>query len=362
MKVSSIKNYCKFNLLVGTYTNSCASNGIYVFEFDAVSGNIKMINSTANVINPSYLSVSANNKYVYAINENGALSTLSAFEYNSKDCVLNFLNKEDTCGADPCHLIDDEHNVIVANYAGGSIAVFKKMLDYSISEVQQLIQHEGKGIDKERQEKSHVHMVSFSPDKKFVLVNDLGLDKVFIYNYFPQAIHQILTLKDTINLKPGSGPRHSVFSADGKFMFLIHELDGTLTTLSYNKNGSLNILNETNTTPENFNGKISAAALKISPDGNFLYLSNRGDLNSLSIYRIFKNGKLNFVERMSTGGKEPRDFAIDPLGNFLLVGHQETNNIIVFKRNKINGRLTNTGQTINICAPVNLVFTKINTN
>lgn len=360
MDTNIIRNHIKFNLLVGTYTKTCASDGIYIFEFDAISGELKLINSTTEkVINPSYLSVSEDNKYVYAINEDAKHSTVSAFAYNAKEHTLKFLNKNKTLGADPCHIIDDAQNVIVANYGGGSIAVFKKMTGNTISEARQLIQHEGKGIDKERQEMAHVHMVYFSPDKKFVLANDLGLDKVFIYNYLPHATEQILTLKDTIDLKAGSGPRHAVFSQNGNFIFLLHELDGTLTTLQYNKKGSLEILNETKSTPENFTGSASSAAIKISPDGNFLYVTHRGDLNSISIYKIGQNGQLDLVDRISTGGKEPRDFAIDPLGNFLLAGHQETNNIIVFKRDKTSGKLTNTGKVIELCAPVNLVFTEI---
>jgi len=359
MNTNSIRNHSKFNLLVGTYTKTCDSNGVYIFEFDALSGELRLISSTENVINPSYLSVSEDNKYVYAINEDGEQSTVSAFAYNSKEHTLKFLNKNKTLGADPCHIIDDAQNVIVANYGGGSIAVFKKMTGNTISEVRQLIQHEGKGINKDRQEKPHVHMVYFSPDKNFVFANDLGLDKVFIYNYLPHANDQILTLKETIDLKAGSGPRHAAFSKNGNFIFLLHELDGTLTTLRYNKNGSLEILNETNSTPPNFNGSASSAAIKISPDGNFLYLSHRGDLNSISIYKISKNGEIDFVDRISTGGKEPRDFAIDPFGNFLLIGHEETNNITIFKRDKTNGKITNTGKITEICAPVNLIFTEI---
>lgn len=358
MNTNSI-SHTKFNLLVGTYTKTCDSDGIYIFEFDALSGELRLINSTKNVINPSYLSVSEDNKYVYAVNEDGKQSTVSAFAYNSKERTLQFLNKNKTLGSDPCHVIDDAKNVIAANYGGGSIAVFKKMTGNSVSEVRQLIQHEGKGIDKDRQEKAHVHMVYFSPDRKFVLANDLGLDKVFIYNYLPQATDQILTLKDTFGLKPGSGPRHAAFSKNGNFIFLIHELDGTLTTLSYDINGSLEILSETNSTPSAFNGSASSAAIKISPDGNFLYVTHRGALNSITIYKIGENAQIDFVDRISTGGEEPRDFAIDPLGNFLLIGHEKTNNIVVFKRDKTSGKLTETGNITDICAPVNLIFTKV---
>ncbi|MEP6928466.1 MAG: lactonase family protein [Flavobacterium sp.] len=349
----------KFNLLVGTYTNTCKSNGIYVYEFDAASGEFKLKNSSENVVSPSYLSVSADNKFVYAVNENGTQSTVSAFGYNAASGKLNFLNKNDALGADPCHLINDDKNVIIANYSGGSIAVFKKNADGSITEGQQLIQHEGKGPNAARQEKAHVHMVVFSPDKKFVLSNDLGEDKVFIYKYNASAKHEILTLKGTVDVKAGSGPRHLTFSKDGKFVYLVQELDGTLTTFSYDKTGNLKLIRETSILAKDFKGGTGAAAIKISPDGKFLYVSDRVDVNAISVYKILKNGGLELVEQLSTLGKGPRDFAIDPTGNYLLVGHQYTNDIIIFKRDKITGKLKDTGKKIELCSPVGLVFTKI---
>ncbi len=349
----------KFNLLVGTYTNTCESKGIYVYEFDAVSGDFKLKNSTEKSVSPSYLSVSANNKFLYAVNENGTQSAVSAFTYDSPTGKLKLLNTNASLGADPCHLINDDKNVIVANYSGGSIAVFKKNADGSITEGQQLIQHEGKGPNAARQEKAHVHMVVFSPDKKFVLSNDLGEDKIFIYKYNPSSSHEILTLKETVDVKKGSGPRHLTFSKDGKFVYLVQELDATLTTLSYNKSGSLKVLAETSILAKDFKGGTGAAAIKISPDGKFLYITDRVDANNISVYQIQKDGSIKFVEQESTLGKGPRDFAIDPTGNYLLVGHQYTNDIIIFKRDKATGKLTNTGKKIELCSPVGLIFTKI---
>jgi 6-phosphogluconolactonase len=355
---STMEAQNKFNLLVGTYTNTCDSKGIYVYEFDANSGNFKLKN-TSESISPSYLSVSADNKFIYAVNENGTQSTVSAFGYNSKSGKVNFLNNNASLGADPCHIINDAQNVIVANYSGGSIAIFKKKPDGSITEVQQLIQHEGKGPNAARQEKAHVHMVVFSPDKKFVLSNDLGLDKVFIYKYNPASKNEILTLKGSVDVKAGSGPRHLTFSKDGKFVYLVQELDGTLTTFSYDKTGSLKLIAETSILAKDFKGGTGAAAIKISPDGKFLYVTDRVDANNISVYKILKNGKIELVEQQSTLGKGPRDFAIDPTGNYLLVGHQYTNNIVVFKRNKVTGKLTDTGKKIELCSPVGLLFTKI---
>lgn len=349
----------KFNLLVGTYTNTCESKGIYVYEFNAASGDFKLKNSTEKVISPSYLSASANNKFIYAVNENGTQSALSAFGYDSKTGKLKLLNSNATLGADPCHLINDDKNVIVANYSGGSIAVFKKNADGSITEVQQLIQHEGKGPNVARQEKAHVHMVVFSPDKKFILSNDLGQDKIFIYKYNANYKHDLLTLKGTVDVKAGSGPRHLTFSKDGKFVYLLQELDGTLTTFAYDKTGNLKLLKETNIIPKDFKGANSSAAIKISPDGRFLYVSDRGDVNAITVYEILKDGSIKLVEQESTLGKGPRDFVIDPTGNYLLVGHQYTNDIIIFKRDKATGKLTSTGKKIELCSPVGLLFTKI---
>ncbi|WP_417941880.1 lactonase family protein [Flavobacterium sp. RS13.1] len=359
LAVTASKAQNKFNLLVGTYTNTCDSKGIYVYEFDANSGDFKLKKSSEGVVSPSYLSVSADNKFVYAVNENGKQSTVSAFSYDSKSGTIKLINKNDALGADPCHLINDSKNVITANYSGGNIAVFKKNADGSITEGQQLIQHEGKGPNEARQEKAHMHMVAFSPDKKFVLASDLGLDKVFIYKYNPSAAHEILKLKESVNVKPGSGPRHLTFSKDGKFVYLIQELDGTLTTFSYDKSGNLKLLKSTNIIPKDFKGANSSAAIKISPDGKFLYVSDRGDVNMITVYKILKDGSSTKVEQVSTQGKGPRDFAIDPSGNFLLAGYQYTNDIIIFKRDKITGKLTGTGKKIELCSPVGLVFTKI---
>ena len=359
LALQTVQAQNKFNLLVGTYTNTCDSKGIYVYEFDAVSGDFKLKNSSENVVSPSYLSVSADNKFIYAVNENGTQSAVSAFGYDSKTGKLKLLNTNASLGADPCHLINDDKNVIIANYSGGSIAVFKKNADGSITEAQQLIQHEGKGPNVARQEKAHVHQVVFSPDHKFILSNDLGQDKVFIYKYNPASKHEILTLKGTVDVKTGSGPRHLTFSKDGKFVYLIQELDATLTTFSYDKTGNLKVLGATSILPKGFTGGTGAAAIKISPDGKFLYVTDRVDANSIAVYKILKDGKIEQVEQLSTLGKGPRDFAIDPTGNYLLVGHQYTNNIIIFKRDKTTGKLTDTGKKIELCSPVGLVFTKI---
>ena len=347
----------KFNLLIGTYTQSCDSKGIYVYDFDSKTGDFSFKNATEKVINPSYLTVSKDNNFVYSVNEFGAESTVSSFSYNPASGKLDLINKQNSKGADPCYIINDDKNVIIANYSGGNISVFSKNDDGSLAGAKQVIQHYGKGINAQRQERPHVHMVHFSPDKKFVLSNDLGNDKVYSYAYNPNAGSTVLELKDSISVKSGSGPRHLTFSKDGKFVYLLQELDGALTVFSY-ANGILKKIDETTILAKGFKGTFSSADIHISPDGKFLYASNRGEANNITIFKILKNGKLVLKGQNSTLGKGPRNFAIDPTGNFLLVAHQYTNDVVIFKRSKKTGLLTDTGKKITLCSPVCLVFTK----
>jgi 6-phosphogluconolactonase len=348
----------KFNLIVGTYTNSCDSKGIYVYEFDSNTGDFSVKNSSEKIVNPSYLTVDPNNHYVYSVSENGNKTAVSAFGFDSKSGKLDFLNSSKTNGDDSCYIINDDKNVITANYTGGSISVFGKKKDGSITEVKQVIQHFGKGINAQRQESPHVHMVYFSPDKKYVLANDLGTDKVYVYQYNPNGGNKTLKLKSSVSVNPGSGPRHLTFSKDGKFVYVLQELDGALITFGYN-NGILKKVSETTIISKDYKGEIRSADIHISPDGKFLYATNRGEIGEISIFKTLEKGLLELVGRTSTLGKGPRNFAIDPTGNFLLVGHQYTNEIVIFKRDKTTGSITDTGKRISLCSPVCLVFDKI---
>lgn len=348
----------KLNLIVGTYTKSCESKGIYVYEFDSNTGDFSLKSNTENILNPSYLSVSKDIKFVYSVSENDKKSSVSAFGFNSKSGKLDFINYQNPNGLNPCYIINDDKNVITANYSSGSISVLGINKDGSIGEVKQVVQHTGKSINAKRQEAPHAHMVYFSPNKKYVLANDLGTDKVYVYQYNPNSATEVLTLKSSIEVKPGSGPRHLIFSKDGKYVYVLQELDGTITSFNY-ANGILVKVSETTVVASDFKGDIGAADIHISPDGKFLYATNRGTANDISAFKILKKGKLEFVQRTSTMGKGPRNFNMDPTGNFLLVGNQYTNEIVIFKRDKKTGILTETGKKVALCSPVCLVFTKI---
>lgn len=348
----------RLNLIVGTYTNGCNSKGIYVFDFDSNTGDFHLKNNSENTISPSYLTVSDDTKFVYSVNENGDESTISSFEFSSSTGKLDFINKRDSKGANPCYIINDDKNVIVANYSGGNISVFGKNGDGSISEAKQIVPHFGKGINAQRQESPHVHMVYFSPDKKYILANDLGNDKLCVYQYNRDSGNEVLKIKDSVAIKAGSGPRHLTFGKDGKNVYLLQELDGTLTVFNYS-NGILKKIQEATIIAKEFKGVISSADIHISPDGKFLYATNRGTANNISIFKILKDGKLELKAQTNSLGIGPRNFAIDPSGNFLLVAHQNSNDIVIFKRNKSTGSLTDTGKKIDLCSPVCLVFTKI---
>jgi len=344
-----------YNLIIGTYTNKGTSEGIYVYDYNAKTAETKL-KSTTKSQNPSYLALSKDGKYVYAVNETGKTSAVSAFKFNAKNGGLSLLNTKSSEGADPCFITVDQKNVLVANYTGGSISIFGRNADGSLAAAKQIIQHTGKSIDqKKRQESAHVHQVQFTPDKKYVIVNDLGEDQVYSYQYNPASADKVLTLKNSIKTTPGTGPRHLAFSPNGKFAYLAHEFSGLISAYSYS-NGTLTKLQEINTTTKDFSGAIDGADIHISADGKFLYETNRGDANSISTFAILPTGALKFVKTISTLGKGPRNFAIDPSGKFLLVAHQYTNEVVIFNRDLNTGKLTDSGKRIKVGAPVCLIF------
>lgn len=347
-----------YNLIVGTYTNTGKSEGIYVYDFNTGTAEFKVKHVEKNVLNPSYLALGAGDSTLYAVNEASENSSASAFTFNASNGALSFLNKLPTNGADPCYIIADQDNVITANYSGGSISVFGIAKDGSLSSLKQLISHSGKSIDTARQNGPHVHMVQFSPDHQFVIVNDLGTDKVYLYQYNSKSSTEVLSLKDSVAVTPGSGPRHIVFSKDSKYAYLVHEMDGGITAFSY-ENNKLQEIQKTKMTEASFNGENGGADIHISPDGKFLYASNRGSENKITIFAIGTDGKLTVKGYQSTLGKGPRNFVIDPTGKYLLVGHQYTNDIVIFERNPETGALKDAGKRIDVGAPVCLLFTPI---
>lgn len=344
-----------YNLLVGTYTNKGTSEGIYVYDYNSKTAEIKL-KSTTKTINPSYLTVSADKKFVYSVNEDGKNSTITSFDFKSTSGELKFLEKISSEGADPCFISTNGNQIIVANYSGGSIGVFYTGPNGKFLAPKQIIQHTGKSIDQKRQLSAHVHQIQLTPDKKFWVATDLGEDNIYIYR-IARTHGRELILKKTIKTNPGAGPRHLTFSPNGKFAYLAHEFNGKITAFNY-KDGDLTKIQEIETVSKDFTGKIDAADIHVSADGKFLYETNRGDANTINVFAIGSTGELTFVERIPTLGKGPRNFCIDPSGNYLLVAHQYTNDVVIFNRHQATGKLTDSGKRIHVGAPVCLVFSK----
>jgi 6-phosphogluconolactonase len=344
------------NLLIGTYTQK-GSQGIYVFNFDTATGKAIELSHTDSISNPEFLTITKDKQFVYATNEtkDGMVSVFSL-----KGSKLTLLQQKSTKSADPCYisLSPDEHNLIVANYSGGSITQFHRFADGLISNAQQFIQHEGKSVNPARQEKAHVHGTFFSPKGDYLLTPDLGMDKVFVYPYSntsptPLDINNVKKIK----FQPGAGPRHLAFSKSGKFLYVSEELTGSISVYNFNK-GNVIFLQRVLTHPNNYNGAPGTADIHVSPDGKYIYVSNRGDENNIAKFPILSNGKLEEkqMKLFSTLGKRPRNFNISPDGNWLLAANQDTDNIAVFKINKQTGDLTDTGNTIHVSMPVCVLF------
>ncbi len=343
-----------YNLLIGTYTNKGTSDGIYVYKFNSETGTAELKN-TVKTTNPSYLTFSKNKKFVYSVNENGANSGVSSFRFDNKTGTLTFIDKKVLEEADPCFIVSNKNKILTANYSGGSVSVFSVGADGKFLAEKQVIKHTGKSIDPKRQLSSHAHQITTLPNNRY-LVTDLGEDKIYLYATRidePRA----LTLKTVYKTKPGTGPRHLTLSSNLKYAYLINEFDGKVTALS-SQNGVLTEIQEISTAPQDFKGKIDGADIHISPDGKYLYSTNRGDLNTISLFAIAKNGRLTLIETVPTLGKGPRNFAIDPSGKHLLVAHQASNDVVIFNRDQKTGKLTDSGKRINVGVPVCLVFSK----
>ena len=341
----------KYRFMIGTYTSKTNSEGIYSLEIDIKKNKYKTTLQSSEIVDPSFIAISKRN--LYAANETGNPGVVSAFKFNKKNGSLSFLNKVNSGGDHTCYVDIASKHVVVANYSGGNLAIFGRQKDGTLTDYLQIITHSGSSIHPERQTKPYVHQTIFSPDKKYLLVNNLGIDKVSCYQYNPKNTTELLSLSDEIKLKAGSGPRHLTFSKNGKFIFVLQELDGTISTLSFN-NGKLALISETSLVQQN-EAKTGAADIHISPDGKYLYATNRGSANNISCFAIEKNGALRFVEQTSVKGVGPRNFCITKDGKYILVGNQRTNQIAVFSRNKKSGMLYDTGMMINLTAPVCIV-------
>ncbi|CAN5398862.1 lactonase family protein [soil metagenome] len=345
-------------LYIGSYTTlvdgtPTGSEGIYIYKFNSQTGKLDSLGTTGGTVpNPSFLAVSPNGKYLYAATNsrapgNGTVSSYYIIDVSGKFALIN---TQPSGGDNPLYVevSPDGKNLSVANYGGSSWAVFPLDVAGAIGKRYMYSFNEGKGTHPTRQDKPHPHAAVFSPKDNWLIVSDFGLDELEVYQLLPQPTVLRHTIDTTNGINPGNGPRHITFHPNGKFVYVVEELSGTVATFYFNYD-KLTFLDRVPTHTVENPGPFESADIHLSPDGKFLYASNRGQENNLAIFSVDgENGSLTLVGYQSTLGKTPRNFAIDPSGNFLLVGNQSTGNVVVFKRDKTTGLLTDTGSRINV--------------
>lgn len=343
-------------IIVGTYTNSeqCSSGGIYIYNFDEASYRYHLSYHTDNIVNPSFISLSPDKRHLFSVNENGDQSAITSFAIDKNSGNLIKKDEKKTQGEDPCFLISDDNYIIVANYSGGSINVFKYNPDGKLSDIVQNIKFEGTGFNSKRQEKSHIHQVQFSPDQQYVIATDLGLDKLYVFRYHKDG-SPVLEKVSELDTKKGSGPRHLAFSKGGKFAYLVQELSGDLSVLSF-ENGNLKLLQEETLLSRKVRFNFRAADIHLSANEKFLYVTNRDDADDITAFEILTDRRVKKIQQIKTTGKNPRNFAISPNDKLVLVANQDTNKINIFTRDQETGLLSKTNHSIPVCSPVNVIF------
>jgi 6-phosphogluconolactonase len=343
----------EYFVYIGTYTRT-RGKGIYMFRFQPATGKVTALSLAAETPSPSFLAIDPKQKFLYAANEHdgpdvpGKNSTVSAYAIDPKTGALTFLNKVSCRGEGPAHIALDKTGkaLLAANYRSGSLALLPIEADGRLGEVTGFAQHHGIG-PQPRAEGPHAHGAAFSPDNRFALVADRGLDQVLIYRY--DQAKGTLTPNDPpfFDATPGAGPRHLAFHPNGRILYELNEPGSTITVLAYDAaGGTLNRIQEITTLPAGFTGTNVTAQLQIDRSARFLYASNRG-ADNLAVFAIDPaKATLTLVEHVSTQGKTPRDFSLDPTGGYLFAANQNSDTVVLFRVDAKTGRLTATGQVV----------------
>lgn len=349
-------------VFVGTYTKK-TSKGIYAFRWMPESGELAEMELAVETLNPSFLALSPNRKNLYAVNEldsfMGAKSgAVSAFSIHASS-KLTLDNVVSSGGTGPCNAAVDHTGQVlfVANYDSGSVATFRISPDGTLSKAISNIYYSGHGTNPERQEAAHTHCTTVSPDNHYVLVNDLGLDRIMVYRFDPNTAKLTANDPPFYSALPGSGARNFTFHPNGRWAYSANEMGNSVDGLNWDsRTGTLTRFQNISTLPKSFKGENTAATVVIHPNGLWAYISNRGD-NSIAVFSIdAANGKLRPIQFISCGGKMPRNFALDPSGQWLLVANQDSANIVVLKCSAKTGRLNETGRQYALDSPVCVVF------
>lgn len=342
---------------VGTYTKG-DSKGVYTFTLDIDEKKIQDVKLAATLENPTYVTVSQDNRFLYSVIKEGETGGVAAYEIDSQTGDLKALNSMVSDGASPCHVSVNKANtqVVTANYHKGTIELNSINSESGrIESIQSVVAHEGSGPH-ERQEKPHTHFSGFTPDEKYVVAVDLGIDQLITYEIQEEGLKEVTRL----SVKPGSGPRHIAFHPNGKHAYIMTELSNEVIALSYDSNnGSFTELQYISTIPGDFTDNSQGSAIHISKDGKFVYVSNRGH-NSIAVFQVDEtSGNLTLVERVSSGGDWPRDFVFDPSEKFLVGSNQESSNLVLYSRDSDTGKLTLLDSDITVPYPVCVKFLNV---
>ncbi len=350
------------SIYVGTYTRG--SGGIHLLEMDADTGAIANKGVVAECASPSFLAIARAGRYVYAVNEVGdfggaATGSVSAFRRDPSAGRLHPLNVKSSHGSYPCHicLSKSGRHVLVANYGSGTVAVLPVNADGGLGDASCVIQHEGAGVNKARQEGPHAHSVHLDAANRFALACDLGTDQVLVYRFDAEKGVLSPNAPPHIAAEPGAGPRHLAFHPNGRFVYVINELKSTIAAYRYDAaRGALTAVGVVRTLPESFTGISTTAEVVVHPSGKWVYGSNRGH-DSLAAFAVNPaSGALRFVCHQPTLGRTPRNFIADPSGRFVIVANQDSNSIVVLRVNEKDGRLDPTGHSCEAPLPVCLRF------
>ena len=347
---------------VGTYTGP-NSKGIYGYRYETRTGKLQPMGVMAEVENPSWLTLHPNGHFLYAVSELGDAGerqgAISSFAIDGKTGALQFLNKVESGGGGACHLVVDKTGrfIAVANYGSGSVGVFRLDPNGRLRERTALVQLSGSSVNPKRQKGPHAHAVVLSADNRFLFVPDLGTDEIMSYRFNSADGSLTPNSPPFTKVEGGSGPRHFAFAPSGKFAYLLNEMGSRVTAFSYDaRNGRLKELQNISTLTPDFQGENNSAEIQVDSKNQFVYVSNRGD-DSIAVFSINPRlGTLTAVQRVSTGGNVPRNFALDPAGAHLLAANQKSDNIVLFSVSSQNGELSPTGETINVSAPVCIQF------
>jgi 6-phosphogluconolactonase (cycloisomerase 2 family) len=343
-----------YEFLVGTYTDS-PIQGINHLYFSPEENILTLETIAGGIANPSFVIASKDGTRVFSLEEESGIpgGQVLSFARNPEDNSLTLIDQKESGGDHPCHISisPNEDFVILGNYTGGSLSVFKVSKEGNLTHVQ-TIQHAGKSINPDRQEGPHVHSTTFDPEGKRVLVADLGTDKIYVYDFDPTK-EQPLQLSGEFPVTPGDGPRHLTFSADGTEVLVVQEMAAAMDVFSY-QNGVLELKQEISLLDEGFTGNVGAAEIRLSPDGKQVYVSNRGDANTISVFGRRPSGLYVLVQNIPSGGLMPRNFNLTADGKYLLAAHQASNDIVIFERDEFTGKLTQTLWKAEVNKPVYL--------